>query len=88
MLSHPNVAECAVVGQTDEARGQVVAAFVVLKPGVAESEALAGAIQDHVKAVIAPYKYPRRVHFVAALPRTESGKIQRFALRSLEGKKL
>ena len=88
LLSHQDVAECAVVGEPDEERGQIVTAFVVLKPGAAESESLAGALQDHVKAVIAPYKYPRRLRFVAKLPRTETGKIQRFALRSLDGKKL
>ncbi|MBK1659423.1 benzoate-CoA ligase family protein [Paracraurococcus ruber] len=81
LLTHPTVAECGVVGAPDEERGQVVKAFIVLKPGIAADAALARALQDHVKAAIAPYKYPRAVAFVAALPRTETGKLQRFALR-------
>lgn len=83
LLSHPAVAECGVVGQPDEERGQVVKAFVVLKPEVVASAALAAEIQAFVKASIAPYKYPRAISFVSALPRTETGKLQRFALRSL-----
>ena len=81
LLSHPAVAECAVVGQPDEARGQIVEAHVVLKPGHAGDAALVKALQDHVKAVIAPYKYPRSVVFTTALPKTETGKIQRFRLK-------
>ncbi len=80
LLSHPDVAECAVVGAPDEERGQIVQAHVVLAPGVAASEAQAKVLQDHVKSVIAPYKYPRRVVFTTALPKTETGKIQRFRL--------
>ena len=78
LLSHPDVAECAVVGVPDEARGQLVKAFVVLKPG---AEATAGELQDLVKQRIAPYKYPRAIEFVATLPRTSTGKVQRFVLR-------
>ena len=81
LLSHPLVAECAVVGAPDEERGQVVEAHVVLVEGTG-GEATARTLQEHVKAVIAPYKYPRRVVFVDALPKTETGKIQRFRLRA------
>ncbi len=84
LLDHPDVAECAVVGEADSDRGQIVAAYVVSKTGVAADAALARALQDHVKAIIAPYKYPRRVVFVEKLPRNESGKIQRFRLREDE----
>jgi 2-aminobenzoate-CoA ligase len=79
LAAHPAVAECAVVGWPDAARGRIVAAFVV--PKAAPDEGLALALQNHVKSVIAPYKYPRRIEFVAALPKTPSGKLQRFALR-------
>jgi 2-aminobenzoate-CoA ligase len=82
LLSHPAVAECAVVGAPDEARGQIVEAHVVLREGFASDEACIKALQDHVKAAIAPYKYPRSVKFVSALPKTQTGKIQRFKLRS------
>ena len=82
LLLHPAVAECGVVGQADEARGMVVKAVVVLKPGHAGDAAMAGALQDFVKQTIAPYKYPRVVEFRASLPRTETGKLQRFRLRS------
>ena len=86
LLTHPAVAECAVVGAADEARGQVVTAFVVTKQALVEldderRDALAKALQDHVKQQIAPYKYPRLVHLVEALPRTSTGKVQRFVLR-------
>ncbi|MDO9414283.1 MAG: benzoate-CoA ligase family protein [Pseudolabrys sp.] len=81
LLSHADVAECAVVGATDPDRGEIVAAFIVLRANVAADEACAKMLQDHVKAVIAPYKYPRAVHFVEALPKTQTGKIQRFRLR-------
>lgn len=81
LLSHPNVAECAVVGAPDDERGQIVQAHIVLKEGVAGDAACVKALQDHVKAAIAPYKYPRSVMFVAALPKTQTGKIQRFRLK-------
>jgi len=81
LLRHPAVAECGVTGKDDEERGQIVEAHVVLKPGHAPSAALAAQLQDFVKSQIAPYKYPRAVRFLAALPRTETGKLQRFKLR-------
>ncbi len=81
LLAHEAVAECGVVGVPDEDRGQVVKAYVVLKRGYAKSDALAERLQNHVKGAIAPYKYPRRVEFVDALPRTETGKLQRYKLR-------
>ncbi len=81
LLTHQDVAECAVVGATDVDRGEIVAAFVVLRPNVVGDESCAKKLQDHVKATIAPYKYPRAVHFVEALPKTQTGKIQRFRLR-------
>jgi 2-aminobenzoate-CoA ligase len=83
LLRHEAVAECGVVGAPDDERGQLVKAFVVLKPGFAPSEALVAALQQFVKATIAPYKYPRAIEFVSALPRTETGKLQRFALRKM-----
>src|SRR5579884_1066726 len=84
LLTHPDVAECAVIGIPDEERGQIVAGFVVLKPGVPRGADSARRLQDHVKATIAPYKYPRAVHFIEALPKTQTGKIQRFRLRQRE----
>jgi len=81
LLSHPDVKECAVIGVADEERGQIVQAHVVLKDGVAPSADCAKRLQDHVKATIAPFKYPRSVKFIAALPKTQTGKIQRFRLR-------
>jgi 2-aminobenzoate-CoA ligase len=84
LLRHPAVAECGVVGRADEERGQVVEAHVVLKAGFDAGDALARELQDYVKAQIAPYKYPRSVKFIAALPRTETGKLQRFKLRTAE----
>jgi 2-aminobenzoate-CoA ligase len=82
LLAHPAVAECGVIGWPDEARGTVVKAFVVLKANEQKSEAMARALQEHVKQAIAPYKYPRAIEFVDALPRTETGKLQRFKLRT------
>jgi 2-aminobenzoate-CoA ligase len=81
VLRHPDVAECGVVGVPDEARGMVVKAFVVLRDGVPGDDAKVREIQDFTKQQIAPYKYPRQVEFVSALPRTSTGKLQRFRLR-------
>lgn len=83
LLLHPAVAECGVVGKPDEERGMVILAYVVLKPGQAADAAQVKALQDHVKHNLAPYKYPRQVLFVERLPRTETGKLQRFALRQM-----
>ncbi len=82
LLRHPAVAECGVVGKPDEERGQIVEAHVVLKPGFAPSPEMAAQLQDFVKEQIAPYKYPRAIRFLPSLPRTETGKLQRFKLRS------
>jgi 2-aminobenzoate-CoA ligase len=81
LLDHPKVRECGVVGTPDPERGQVVTAFVVLATGFAADAATVKELQDFVKAEIAPYKYPRRIEFLDALPRTETGKLQRFLLR-------
>ena len=83
LLAHPAVAECGVVGAPDQERGNIVKAYVVLKPGFHASEATVTELQDHVKRTIAPYKYPRAIEFMAALPRTETGKLQRFRLRQV-----
>ncbi|UWR42115.1 AMP-binding protein [Phaeobacter inhibens] len=82
LLSHDLVAECAVIGASDDARGEIVQAHVVLAEGAQASEVLTKALQDHVKATIAPYKYPRDIVYTDALPKTETGKIQRFRLKS------
>jgi 2-aminobenzoate-CoA ligase len=84
LLEHAAVQECGVVAAPDEERGHVVKAFVVLRQGHTASPELARELQDFVKAEIAPYKYPRRVEFVEKLPRTETGKLQRFRLREDE----
>ena len=81
LMLHPAVAECGVVGVPDEDRGQIVKAFVVLRPGQVANDLMAHALQDFVKQTIAPYKYPRAVEFRDSLPRTETGKLQRFKLR-------
>ncbi|WP_201830184.1 benzoate-CoA ligase family protein [Microvirga zambiensis] len=83
LLTHPAVAECGVVGAPDDGRGTVVKAYVVLRSGHAPGPELTKALQDHVKAEIAPYKYPRLIEFVEALPRTQTGKLQRFELRRI-----
>jgi 2-aminobenzoate-CoA ligase len=83
LLTHPAVAECGVVGQPDAERGQIVKAYVVLKQGLAADMALTRALQEHVKSSVAPYKYPRAIEYVTSLPRTETGKLQRFALRRI-----
>ena len=84
LMQHPTVAECGVIGLPDDERGMVVKAFVVLKPGVDGNEAARKLLQDHVKATLAPFKYPRQIEFVDKLPRTETGKLQRFRLRARE----
>ena len=81
LLLHPAVAECGVIGLADADRGQIVKAFVVLKPGHRGDEAMTRELQDFVKKTIAPYKYPRAIEYRPALPRTETGKLQRFRLR-------
>ncbi|MEM7616394.1 MAG: AMP-binding protein, partial [Pseudomonadota bacterium] len=81
LLSHPSVAECGVIGAPDLERGMIVEAHVVLANGTPDA-AMVQSLQDHVKAVIAPYKYPRRILFIDALPKTETGKVQRFRLKN------
>jgi 2-aminobenzoate-CoA ligase len=81
LLEHPAVAECGVVGAPDEERGQIVKAYIVLRPGEAGDATMTRTLQDSVKATIAPYKYPRAIEYVSELPRTQTGKLQRFELR-------
>ncbi|APH72010.1 AMP-binding protein [Aquibium oceanicum] len=81
LLAHADVAECAVIGIADEARGQIVQAHIVLVAGCIGDETMTKRLQDHVKATIAPYKYPRSIVFTETLPKTQTGKIQRFKLR-------
>jgi 2-aminobenzoate-CoA ligase len=83
LLAHPTVAECGVVGAPDSERGQIVKAYIVLRAGYEGDATLVKSLQDFVKAEIAPYKYPRAVEFVSSLPKTQTGKLQRFRLREL-----
>jgi len=82
LLLHPAVAECAVVGLPDEERGMIVAAYVVLKSEAQASDELRSVLQNHVKETIVPFKYPRVLEFVTELPKTTTGKLQRFRLKS------
>jgi 2-aminobenzoate-CoA ligase len=83
LLAHPAVAECGVVGAPDEERSQIVKAYVILRAGFAGDAAMTRVLQDHVKATIAPYKYPRAIEYVGELPKTQTGKLQRFELRRM-----
>ena len=83
LQSHDAVAECGVIGVPDEARGMIVKAFVVLRQGIAGTDSLVNALQEHVKREIAPYKYPRAIEFVSELPKTASGKLKRFMLHDI-----
>jgi len=87
LIEHPSVQEAAVVGSPDVIRGLIVKAFIVLKPGYSPSESLIKELQNHVKKVTAPYKYPRTIEFVSSLPKTISGKIKRNELREMEMQK-
>jgi len=82
LITHPSVLEAAVIGRADDAMLVKPQAFVVLKPGFVGSDALASELQQHVKAKLAPYKYPRWIEFIDELPKTATGKIQRFKLRA------
>jgi 2-aminobenzoate-CoA ligase len=83
LLQHPAVAECGVVAKPDAERGMIVKAYCVLRAGHPASPELVKQLQDHVKSHLAPYKYPREIEFLAQLPRTETGKLQRFRLRQM-----
>ena len=83
LMAHPAVAECAVVGAPDAERGMIVKAFIVLKENLVGDAVMVKALQEHVKSALAPFKYPRQIEFTSALPRTETGKLQRFKLRQV-----
>jgi 2-aminobenzoate-CoA ligase len=83
LLAHPAVAECGVVGCPDQERGHIVKAYIVLRAGHAGDATLTKTLQDYVKATVAPYKYPRAIEYVTSLPRTQTGKLQRFELRKI-----
>jgi 2-aminobenzoate-CoA ligase len=83
LLTHAAVAECGVVGAPDDDRGMIVKAYVVLRSGHAGDAAMTKALQEHVRATVAPYKYPRAIEYVDALPKTQTGKLQRFELRRM-----
>ena len=85
LLKHPAVIESAVVSSPDETRGAVVKAFVILAEGFTPNEEMKNTLQQHVKVITAPYKYPRKIEFVKSLPKTVSGKIRRIELREREG---
>jgi 2-aminobenzoate-CoA ligase len=87
LLSHPAVAECGVVGAPDEDRGHIVKAYIVLRAGHNGDTVLTKTLQDFVKNSVAPYKYPRAIEYVTALPRTQTGKLQRFELRKIASEK-
>ena len=84
LLDHPEVAECAVIAKPDDERTNIVKAYVVLRGDIAAGDQTVTVLQDFVKAEIAPYKYPREIEFVTELPKTETGKLQRFRLRQQE----
>jgi 2-aminobenzoate-CoA ligase len=88
LLDHPDVAECAVVAYPDEDRGSIVKAYIVLAPGVVADDHEVRALQNFVKSVIAPYKYPRAIEFIDELPKTPTGKVSRKALKDLAARRL
>jgi len=88
LVRHPAVANAAVIGKADEARGQIVKAYIVLQPGQKPSRALKEEIQEHVRGRLAPYEYPREIEFIDQLPMTTTGKVQRKELRKREEEKL